>query len=445
MLCKDLAAVSYLGNFYASATMDGDKPLLLFNAGKKEVFTPGSGFKQLTRRLRATWRIATLKEELTPERLEDARVLVFAGPRQKFTAGEFDLIRTYMENGGSVLVMLGEGGETRFDTNINFLLEEYGVMVNADSVVRSSFYKYHHPKECLVSNGVLNREINRAAGKPVPSGRSDDPSSSSAFDQLSLQYLYPYGSTLSVQPPAVPVLSSGNVSIPLNRPTCAFYSNESRPGKLAVIGSCHIFSDQYLDKEENGALLDVVLSYLTKEEFQLNHIDAEDPEIAEYVPIPHTKKLAEKPRVCLQESEEVPRDFTKLFSGSLFGVTTSHIPATVKAYKELDVPHEQLQLIEPQFEAPLPPLQPAVFPPTFRELGPPALDLFDLDESFSSEQVRLNQLANKCTEDDLEYFVRECGDIMGISHRLDKSKRDGKHILEYALKQIVKYKRSSMS
>jgi intraflagellar transport protein 52 len=27
-------------------------------------------------------------------------------------------------------VMLGEGGESRFDTNINFLLEEYGIMVN---------------------------------------------------------------------------------------------------------------------------------------------------------------------------------------------------------------------------------------------------------------------------------------------------------------------------
>ena len=26
--------------------------------------------------------------------------------------------------------MLGEGGESRFDTNINFLLEEYGIMVN---------------------------------------------------------------------------------------------------------------------------------------------------------------------------------------------------------------------------------------------------------------------------------------------------------------------------
>ena len=28
------------------------------------------------------------------------------------------------------MVMLGEGGESRFDTNINFFLEEYGIMVN---------------------------------------------------------------------------------------------------------------------------------------------------------------------------------------------------------------------------------------------------------------------------------------------------------------------------
>lgn len=63
----------------------------------------------------------------------------------------------------------------------------------------------------------------------------------------------------------------------------------------------------------------------------------------------------------------------------------------------LDVKHEPLRLIPPQFETPLPPLQPAVFPPTFRELPPPALDQFDLDEQFASERIRLAQLTNKCT------------------------------------------------
>ena len=32
-------------------------------------------------------------------------------------------------------------------------------MVNPDCVVRTNYHKYFHPKECLISNGVLNRGI----------------------------------------------------------------------------------------------------------------------------------------------------------------------------------------------------------------------------------------------------------------------------------------------
>ncbi len=46
-------------------------------------------------------------------------------------------------------------------------------------------------------------------------------------------------------------------------------------------------------------------------------------------------------------------------------------------------------------------------------------------------------------EDDLEYYVREAGEIMGISHLLDPGKRDGKHILEFVLRQVVQFKRAS--
>ena len=60
----------------------------------------------------------------------EARVLVLGGPRLKFTSAEFDCIKQYLSKGGSLLVMMGEGGESRFDTNVNFLLEEWGIMVN---------------------------------------------------------------------------------------------------------------------------------------------------------------------------------------------------------------------------------------------------------------------------------------------------------------------------
>lgn len=38
----------------------------------------------------------------------------------------------------------------------------------ADSVVRTNFFKYFHPKEALISNGVLNRALPAAAGKALP-------------------------------------------------------------------------------------------------------------------------------------------------------------------------------------------------------------------------------------------------------------------------------------
>lgn len=40
------------------------------------------------------------------------------------------MLKDYMDGGGNVMVLLGEGGETKYETNINFLLEEFGIMVN---------------------------------------------------------------------------------------------------------------------------------------------------------------------------------------------------------------------------------------------------------------------------------------------------------------------------
>ena len=64
-------------------------------------------------------------------------------------------------------------------------------------------------------------------------------------------------------------------------------------------------------------------------------------------------------------------------------------------YDKLGVKKHALTLIQPQFETPMPPLQPAVFPPAFKEPAGPALELFDLDEEFASEHVRLAVLLVK--------------------------------------------------
>ena len=116
----------------------------------------------------------------------------------------------------------------------------------------------------------------------------------------SLSFVYPYGATLTVQKPAIAVLSSGSTSYPVNRPICAFcrskvmvlsslscctyfmnvgVQTQNGQGKLVVIGSTHVFSDQYLDKEENNKLQEVIFRWLTSDEISLNPIDAEDPEV----------------------------------------------------------------------------------------------------------------------------------------------------------------------
>ncbi|XP_032760794.1 intraflagellar transport protein 52 homolog isoform X1 [Rattus rattus] len=389
---------------------------ILFNAYKKEVFTTNTGYKSLQKRLRSNWKIQSLKDEITSEKLIGVKLWITAGPREKFTAAEFEVLKKYLDSGGDILVMLGEGGESRFDTNINFLLEEYGIMVNNDAVVRNVYYKYFHPKEALVSDGVLNREISRAAGKAVPGVIDEENSGNNA---QALTFVYPYGATLSVMKPAVAVLSTGSVCFPLNRPILAFYHSKNQGfGKLAVLGSCHMFSDQYLDKEENSKIM-----------------------ISDYTMVPDTATLSEQLRVCLQEGDENPRDFTTLFDLSIYQLDTTCLPKVIKAHEELNVKHEPLQLVQPQFEMPLPALQPAVFPPSFRELPPPPLELFDLDETFSSEKARLAQITNKCTDEDLEFYVRKCGDILGVTSKLPKDQQDAKHILEHIFFQVVEFKK----
>ncbi len=94
-----------------------------------------------------------------------------------------------------------------------------------------------------------------------------------------------------------------------------------------------------------------------------------------------------------------------------------------------------------QFETPLPPLQPAVFTPTLKDLSSPGLELFDLDENFASSKTRLSQLTNKCNDDDLEYYIRECGEILGVNEKLDPSTKDARHILDHVFKSIVNWKK----
>jgi intraflagellar transport protein 52 len=74
-------------------------------------------------------------------------------------------------------VALGAGGEEALGTNINFLLEQFQIEVVGDSVVRTVYGKYLHPKEALIANGVVNRTVAELALKFGAAANQNDDSS----------------------------------------------------------------------------------------------------------------------------------------------------------------------------------------------------------------------------------------------------------------------------
>lgn len=91
-----------------------------------------------------------------------------------------------------------------------------------------------------------------------------------------------------------------------------------------------------------------------------------------------------------------------------------------------------------------------VFPPVFSELPPPQLELYDLDEAFSSDRLQLAQFTNKCMaaaeknktpidEKELEYFILECGQILKVTN--ENKKMTAKEVLHIMCTQIAQYKK----
>ena len=151
---------------------------------------------------------------------------------------------------------------------MNYLLEQYGISINNDCVVRTAFYKYLHPKEVYIQSGILNNEVTRVAlSQPkeaqiktqptfisnILNARDEDEAFSKESEQGGLDFVYPYGATLNIQEPAHSILGTGALSYPVNRPVAAVSLIKGK-GKLAVIGSTEMFTDEYFEKEENSKI-----------------------------------------------------------------------------------------------------------------------------------------------------------------------------------------------
>ncbi|VDM67465.1 unnamed protein product [Strongylus vulgaris] len=352
-----------------NSTKKSSSHKIIINQSKKESFNVLSGLRGVQKRLKNAWTVETWvfqatelfshvtnTDEITDGMFEGVRAFILPHPRAKFNVSEMESIGRFLTNGGSVLVMLSEGGEQAADTNINFLLEEFGIVVNNDAVIRSIFYKYFDPKEALISNGVLNRSVAIAAKKSVSTDQQSNSQwvftratknvwNEADYRFRTISFVYPYGATLSVNRLATPVLSTGSACFPIGRPVVAFHETEmsmihtgylqypystisvltSRQQKddlqFVDLCTCSVINISTKKKTANCFFLfqESIMDYLL-EGYELNKIDATEPELSEYLQIPDHVKLSEELKVCMQEADfdlSITSDFTKCFEQSI--------------------------------------------------------------------------------------------------------------------------------
>ncbi len=376
---------------------------------------------RLYRDLQTKYDHVTHSEDLSIiDNIRDYNLIIFwSANDDKISKEDIDAMKAFLNEGKSVAFFGCFGGGEM----VNDFLSDYGMKFQNNGVIRTSYSKYLHPKHALIPDGVVHTGL-------CERGSLDVSRAAVTNDMNSIDFVYPSGCTIHVQPPSWPLLSTGTFCFPLKRPICGVWEDTSRKedrGRLLALGSSEMFSNEWFDKESNGFILDRFFQFLLQDG---NHSLPRSKTLKENIEdsrtVPDIEALAGRLKWCLHEHPPLPQDLTTLFFRDMLTFDTSMIPKVMDLYEELNVQYEQLTLILPQLERPSPPLQPAVFEPKLIELPPPSLDQFDLDEEFANPTARLAQLTNKCTgsctigDDDLEYFIQEAGCVANLIGQNDE-------------------------
>ena len=432
------------------------KKVIAFNTTKQETHTIENQFRKLHQSLRVRHKVVSHhntndETDLTFESIESYDVFIFANPQKDLSLEECNVISKFLNSGKSVAFLASGSDTTRTSygdssnnismqhlPNIQNLLMEHGIKIENDTVVRTSFFKYLHPKQVYIDDGVLHPTLNIDSHSNFEEESSGHHKMEDSFDEnSSLKVVYVNGCTLDTTSPSLPIFSSGALSFPTNRPIAAVAAGQRKNGKLVVVGSSDMFANEWIEKESNQQLFQLLINYLLHDERVTfdrsksrkdNRID--DPKV-----VPDIEALSERLRCCLEENRPLPQDLDSLLIQDMFSYDTNMIPDVVDLYTLLNVKKEPLTLIPPEFERPIPPLRPAVFHPKMKELPFPALDKFDLDEEFAESSVRLARLTNSCSDEDLDYFVQEAGSISGLVDEQEVNV-DAKIILHRLFKKV---------
>ena len=69
---------------------------IMFDVSKREVFTPSSGLATLRRKLQTNFKVSQNKDVITLTVLREASLVMFVGPRERFSSAEFEAMKEYL-------------------------------------------------------------------------------------------------------------------------------------------------------------------------------------------------------------------------------------------------------------------------------------------------------------------------------------------------------------
>lgn len=120
--------------------------VIIFDTSKQEYGNPGSNLKKFAKKYKEHYKIGLNKDHIEFEKIKKANLLIIAAPKDNFAPEEIANLIKFVENGGSLMVLCNEGGDQKNNSNLNKVTSKFGININNDCVVRTSFYKYFHPK-----------------------------------------------------------------------------------------------------------------------------------------------------------------------------------------------------------------------------------------------------------------------------------------------------------
>eukprot|EP00835_Amoeboradix_gromovi_P000023 NODE_1_length_95616_cov_0.657642.p23 type:complete len:368 gc:universal NODE_1_length_95616_cov_0.657642:13253-14356(+) len=322
--------------------------------------------------------ISLNKKGLGKIKIHEVDIIILVNPETTFSADEIHQLKGFVRGKGH-LVLFSQPPNITVLNNLNSIFEEYHFKLYDDQVIRTTYKNgYYHPKVAYISDGAINRSLPLYFKK----------------EKTDFQILLPYGHTISCGFPCVPIMGTGSHCYPVNRPVCGVYDSQTG-GKVVLCGSYQILLDKFIDSNDNSKFIEYLFQYL-KNESKLNELDIRDPGINEYQLVPNIKELSTQFQYGIEESESVDSEVLKLHKKDLFHIGTDSVSTIKQVCGSLQIAIEPLELIRPEFSAPVPLLKLALFHPTMRTTLPAPLELFDLDEHCASDQEKLGMLVNKC-------------------------------------------------